>query len=81
MSLLKAQEYDTVRNNSMKQESNFGASMGETQNLGRGRKQKEFQIIRNFNGNLSAQSYLEKIIKAHMEEYKGNVQKEEMKNG
>lgn len=65
----------------MKQESSFGASMEERRNLGRGRKQKEFQIIRNFNGNLSIQSYLEKIIKAHMEEYRVIVQMEERKNG
>lgn len=65
----------------MKQEYNFGAFMGETQNLGKSRKQKEYKIVRNFNGSLSVQSYLEKVIKAHMEEYRVKVQKRERKNG
>lgn len=54
--------------------------MGESLNSTRNRKKKEFQIIRNFNGNLKVEEYLIKIIKEHMDKCKSDI-REEKHNG
>lgn len=41
------------------------------------RKGKEFQIIRNFNGNLRVEDYMEKLVKAHLEKGKNESRKED----